>query len=127
MAGKTVRKGKRGKKGEMGILVLQGPLTLARGKEIKKSVESAIEEGGEMEIRFGDVPEADLSFLQTLCAASRTAEERGVRLTIRDEELPDALAGVLEASGFANHRGCPADRCMWPGSRVGCKGAESSE
>ncbi len=101
-------------------VVLKGALTVESAEDIKKSLTQALQGGGAVRVRFGDVTSADLALLQILCAASVTAARENVALTLDDDQLPEAVARALDDAGFASHCGCPGGRCLWPGRSAQC-------
>ena len=55
---------------------------------------------GSVEIAFGEVGEVDLSFLQLLCAALRTAAETSRKMTLSTGPVPESLRTLAETAGM---------------------------
>ena len=74
------RAGESGRKIE---LVLDGPLTIEKASAIRTKLISTLSRGNEIVISIdADVP-VDLSFLQLLCAAHRSASKLGKAFALR--------------------------------------------
>ena len=103
---------------EMGKLAeceLNGDLNLLALPWIREVFWKGLSEVDELHIVFGDVSIVDLSFLQLLCSAHRTYEEKGKKLTL-PRELPPTVMDMIKRSGFSRVKGCPHDRnntCLW--------------
>ncbi len=99
-------------------LQLEGDLTLLNAAELKRMLIKALINADAVTIQFGDVQELDLSCLQLLCSAHRSA----VRLNkqIRFEgSLPKILQETAEAAGYLRLTGCQLDSeksCFWIGA-----------
>ncbi len=59
----------------------------------------ALNEGGDMSLDLGAAEDVDLAFVQLILAARRSAEARGVSLTLSDP-APKPILQVLERGGF---------------------------
>ena len=94
------------------VVGLGGRLTQARAGGIRAALRAALAEGKPVAIRFDAVGEADLTLLQLLCAAHRTAALRGQEMTVTGA-VPDAIAALAERAGAEACAGGP------PGCIVG--------
>lgn len=95
--------------------VLSGDLTLQRATEIKNGIVNVIEAKGEAVLRFDDVGEIDLSLIQILCSAHRTACEKGESIRF-EGQWPQNFVSLLEETGLDEHAGCSLDgnvECAW--------------
>ena len=112
---KEKRKRSTSKSSPANEYVLTGELTLHRAAEIKTGIVKAIQAKGEAVFRFDEVGEIDLSLVQILCSAHRTAYEAGK--TIRFEgEWPQNFVSLLAETGLDEHVGCSLDgsvECAW--------------
>ena len=85
---------------------------VARGREL---ILEALAAGNEVLIDGGSLESIDFSWLQMLCAAHRSAESSGKRLSFA--AAGPALTQTAEAAGFSRRRGCSASRgakaCLW--------------
>jgi anti-anti-sigma regulatory factor len=104
-----------------GTVVLSGDLTIERAAELRETLLAALKENGSIVVGLEGVTGVDLSFLQLLCATHRALFLTDKTVSIRgaDREL---LSGIMEASGFTRHIGCPEDVktqiCIWKTRRT---------
>ena len=99
------------KRRERREVTLAGDLTLPRAGEIREQLLSALE-GEEVVLRFGGTGAVDLSFVQLLCAARRSASVRERRLTVAGDPVPRAVASLVRRAGLAP-RDAAADPFWW--------------
>lgn len=92
-------------------LRLQGELTVWRAADLREALAAVLAGGGEARIDLGEVTGADAAGLQLLCAAHRSAAEKGVRLSVN---LGGAVARAAERAGLRPRVGCRA-QCLWTG------------
>ena len=108
-----------GEAGRETELVLDGPLTIENASAIrKKLISMLIREDKTVVCIDSDVP-VDLSFLQLLCSAHRTASNLGKSLTLRHQSSGYFPAAV-ENAAYNRRKGCVHDRygtCLWAGGR----------
>jgi anti-anti-sigma regulatory factor len=100
---------------ERGLVVFEGDLTLIQAEEMKQRLLRALTAGDAVTIRFGSVGDLDLSCLQLLCSAHRSAKRLGKPLCI-DGEIPSPLREAADAGGFSRVMGCKYDNektCLW--------------
>jgi ABC-type transporter Mla MlaB component len=106
---------KRQTRGEGELLTVAGDLTVAHIREVHAAVSDALARAAVVDVEVRDVSALDVSFLQLLCSAHRTADERGKNLRVRG--LDRGQAGeVLLRSGFLRHIGCRDSTrrtCLW--------------
>ena len=94
---------------------LSGDLTLVNIAEVKTKIASALAAADSVTFRFGEVGSVDLSFVQLLCSAYRTAHDQEKSLSFSGE-WPTAFSELAEASGLTGHVGCSTDcslACLW--------------
>lgn len=101
--------------GEMVTLQWSGDLTIRRIAELKGQVEEALATASHIYIEIGADAESDMTVLQLLCAAHRTAarQEKSLQLC---GEIPEQFKMVMNLAGFSRHIGCARDKtgcCMW--------------
>ena len=100
-------------------LVLEGSLTIENASAIrKKLISTLIREDKTVVCIDSDVP-VDLSFLQLLCSAHRTASNLGKSFTLRHQSSGYFPAAV-ENAAYNRRKGCVHDRygtCLWAGGR----------
>ncbi len=88
-------------------LALDGECTLDRALELKSILLEALKDGGDLLLNLENAAAADLSFLQLLCAAHRTALRCGKQLAL----CPGPSTAFIEAAegaGFLRTMGCQA-------------------
>jgi anti-anti-sigma regulatory factor len=84
------------------VLRMDGRLTVDNCKEIKKKLLGALGRGKDVVLELDDPPEVDLSFLQLLCSAHRTAikKKKGFKLA---GPVGDVFIRAVEDSGFSSN------------------------
>ena len=110
-----------GSKSEVGVLSLDGELTLQRADELRAALMSSLSSADHLVLNVESVTGIDLSCLQLLCAAHRSSEKLNKRLTITGER-PDVFRRVVEDAGYLRHVGCVIDQgksCLWLGGNDG--------
>jgi len=100
-----------------GTVTLQwsGDLTVRRIGELKAQVQGALSAATHVSIALAADAEVDMTVLQLLCSAHRTASRQGKRLTLGGE-FPAQFMMVLNLAGFSRHIGCALDvcgSCLW--------------
>jgi two-component system chemotaxis sensor kinase CheA len=85
--------------GKKGALILNGRLTIERSEAVKEALLRVLELFEDISLNLEDVEEADLSALQLLLSALKTAERLGVAMRAK---IPPsgAIAGVASRAGF---------------------------
>ena len=68
----------------------------------------ALDEAETVSLLFQDVEEVDLSLVQIICAAHRSAVRNDKELTMQGS-LPDAFVQIIDDAGLNGHIGCLAD------------------
>ncbi|PLX94422.1 MAG: hypothetical protein C0619_02980 [Desulfuromonas sp.] len=103
------------KKEEYSELVLSGEQTIQKIGELKKQLLIALEEHDRLVINLQDVARADLTFLQLLCSAHRTARQFGKHLSVAN--ISAAVVSAVTDAGFVrNNMACGqdcSDTCLW--------------
>jgi anti-anti-sigma regulatory factor len=101
-----------------GTIRLEGDLTLPNAAKLKKILIKALINADAVTIQFGDVQDLDLSCLQLLCSAHRSAVR--LKKQIRFEgSLPKILQETADAAGYLRLKGCQLDSeksCFWIGA-----------
>ena len=95
--------------------LLTGDLTLQSAGAVKEIFSKAIAAKGDATFYFEKVDDVDLSFVQILCSAHRTAHEKGKKFNF-EGEWPASFLQVLEESGLNVHVGCSLEggvECPW--------------
>jgi len=109
--------------GEAAVVIAGGRLSASQAGRLHQALLQAFAGGGRVDLFLNEVQEADLTFLQLLCAAHRTAAANGVVFTLSGLESADVVRRLISEAGAERGVGCPDD-CLWPGgSRAGDTGA----
>lgn len=99
------------------VLTLGGDLTIAQATGLKQLLHGAVDHYQQVEIRFEDVTAVDLSCLQLLCSAHRTASALDKRLTLEGAR-PAVFRQAMQKAGLMRQKGCvlsPNTTCLWCG------------
>ena len=102
--------------GEMLTLQWGGDLTVRRIAELKTQVQQALATATQVSIAIAPESECDLTVMQLLCAAHRTAIRQGKTLQLCGE-IPEQFKMIMNLAGFSRHIGCARDEsgcCLWP-------------
>lgn len=98
-------------------LSLEGDLTVSHAAELKKLIVEALEGGDLVELDLRDATDMDLSFMQLVCSAHRSAMAAGKKIVFSPGKNA-RVAEVRKQAGFVFTRGCanvPAKSCLWVG------------
>ena len=99
------------------FLKLDGEMNISRATDLKDALLESLEKAETVEINLNDVTGIDLSCLQLLCSAHRSASKEGKALTIKDPSLPLYIEARKNA-GFMYSKSCrhvTTDDCLWVG------------
>jgi len=91
---------------------ISGRLTVAHIVHWKEPFLEAVKENRSLELCFGEVLEADLSFVQLLIATYKAAEKSGTGITVH-LPLPETVRQVFHLAGMENHGSCRGEGCLW--------------
>lgn len=100
--------------GETATFYISGSLTIEDAANLKTAIAGIIDDSALIEIDLSETPSVDLSCLQVLCAAHRSAVLAGKKLLLLN--APDDLRTCLEDAGFPRQSGCLCHRdetCLW--------------
>lgn len=100
-----------------GVITLEGELTLPHAAEMRKTFLKALLDSDDVSIAFGNVQDADLSCLQLLCCAHRSAVRLKKRVRFAGA-LPRIFEDLAKAAGFSRQQGCRRmceKSCLWIG------------
>lgn len=106
----TTRQGKA-------YLKLEGELTVALAADLRAALLNSFERADNVIINLDNVTKIDLSCLQLLCSAHRTADEDGKTLTVEDPTLP-MYVEARKDGGFMYNKPCKhvsTEDCLWVG------------
>ena len=103
-----------------GILSLDGEITLPYAEQLKKLLVDALEASERVYIDTEAVIDIDLSCLQLLCAAHRSAADRGRQLILKLRRSEAFSAKILQA-GLTRALDCDCvheSDCLWKGGNT---------
>lgn len=86
------------------VVDLSGSLVVRTAKAVHEAVLAGLKQPGTLELNISDVTEADLSFVQIVEAARRSAADAGREIRL-SKPADGALRDVLDLGGFL----APAD------------------
>jgi anti-anti-sigma regulatory factor len=97
------------------ILKFSGDLTIENVLELRNNLLNSLDKAEQLLLTFENVTATDLSFIQLLCSAHRTAvrSEKNLKL---DNHRPDVLKAAVRETGFIREKGCVLDTqasCIW--------------
>lgn len=93
--------------GSDAVIVAGGRLTFSHAGRLHRNLLDAFAGAGRVDLFLHDVEDADLSFLQLLCAAHRTAAAQGTAFTIGGLDADSPLLRLIRAAGAEGGVGCP--------------------
>jgi anti-anti-sigma regulatory factor len=99
----------------MGVIVLGGELTIGHAQELKTSLKEAVDGYNSVVVQLGDITDIDLSCLQLLCSAHKSAIKQKKTFAF-GEHVPDTFSQVFADAGFIRDTGCrsdPGETCLW--------------
>ena len=104
--------------GDAEMVRLTGELTVGCAAELKALLRKSLQgSSGQVRIQLEDLTAVDLSCLQLLCSAHRTASAMNRQLRLVGER-PALFCQTMRAAGFTRQRGCgltPNTDCLWSG------------
>jgi ABC-type transporter Mla MlaB component len=101
--------------GNTNILTIEGELTIAHAAELRTILIKSLESADTVQLRLESVKDVDLSCLQLLCAAHRSALISNKNLTLGSRGS-EAFRQAVENAGYSRHLGCDLDiseSCLW--------------
>jgi ABC-type transporter Mla MlaB component len=99
------------------VVTAAGRLTASQAGRLHRLLIEAFERSGRVELSVHDVQEADLTFLQLLCSAHRTAAARGASFVLSGLETAEPVLRLIHEAGAERDAGCP-EVCVWPDTAV---------
>jgi len=92
----------------VGVVALGGELTIAHAQELWTSLKEAVDGYGSVVVQLGDIVDVDLSCLQLLCSAHKSAMKQKKTLAF-GEHVPAMFNQVFADTGFIRDTGCSLD------------------
>ncbi len=84
------------------VIIMEGDLTVNRAGEVRRLLLGALDASVSVVIGFKENCRADVSFLQIVCAAYRSALDSGKHLKL-DEDIPVGLLNNVLSNGFGHY------------------------
>ncbi|MDA8100922.1 MAG: STAS domain-containing protein [Nitrospiraceae bacterium] len=106
---------KQHRNGDREIISVSGAATVAEAASLKQVLLSAFQQAGEVELTFEAIGDADLTVLQLLCSAHRSAADHGKKLVVKGLDQ-EPLVRLIGQMGFTRHVGCretTRTTCFW--------------
>ncbi len=103
------------KVGKSKSIKLTGNLTIDHAVEVASILADSLNRCDHLHLFFEDVTAVDISFLQLLCSAHRTAVKSNKTLALASQR-PEPLKQAMMAAGFICEEGCIFSRqqsCIW--------------
>ncbi|MGE4319515.1 MAG: STAS domain-containing protein [Deferribacterales bacterium] len=92
------------------VIKVEGDMTVQHTGELHRILLAYLEQNKDVEIEFGDIEDADMTFMQLLCSAHRTFNAKDRHLTVSGKK--NDLLNMKKLAGFVRHRGCSRDKFM---------------
>ncbi|OPY84002.1 MAG: hypothetical protein A4E65_00385 [Syntrophorhabdus sp. PtaU1.Bin153] len=99
----------------VGVIALGGELTVAHAQELRTSLKEVVYGYRSVVVQFGDIADVDLSCLQLLCSAHKSAMKQEKAFAL-GEHVPAIFAQLFADAGFIRDTGCrldPGETCLW--------------
>ncbi len=104
------------------VLEISGSLTAASSAELKKEIQGGWKKGPSLQLVIKKVENVDLSFLQVVAAALKTAQMESKELTLK-LPVPDSIVESVILAGLSNHGACRIEDCLWCNIKTQSTGA----
>lgn len=94
---------------------VEGDLTVQHAAEFRACLLDALDRAQSVRVELGAIEDMDLTGLQLLCSAHKTALLAGKDLSLNNNR-PEHLDRSLDVAGFFRTRGCSTDlndSCLW--------------
>ena len=115
--------------GHVGILRVDGELTLQKREELRSALIGGIGAVDHMVISLDELPDTDVSCLQLICSAHRTFMRMHKRLMLTGRNLQELRNSLMDAGLCVGNCTSSSDGgCVWidePGNRIGNRGTSS--
>ena len=101
--------------GKQGNVTLEGEITVNHAEELRMLLIKALIDADRVHVDFGPVSDADVSCLQLLCSAHRSAGRMKKSLSLADD-WPGPFSKTVRDAGYARLTGCHLDAdhsCLW--------------
>ncbi len=99
------------------VLTLKGELSISHAAQLKSELIQALDAAPRIVIDVNAVTDVDLSALQLICAAHKSAVAKGKQLILAPD-LPETLTRQIQRAGLMDGHHCGRDSsadCLWKG------------
>ena len=103
-----------GAKGKEAALELSGELTVREARRLQALLGQGLGRRDRIEVDLSGATEVDIAGLQLMCAAHKSAAERGKQIVLRG--VPECIGLTAKAAGFRRLDACvacPEEACLW--------------
>ncbi|OGW42342.1 MAG: hypothetical protein A2010_08605 [Nitrospirae bacterium GWD2_57_9] len=107
--------------GNRGLVTLDGEVTLPHAEDLRRALIKALIDTDDISIALDGMQDVDLSCLQLLCSAHRSAARLKKRIYFAGDP-PQLFKDMMTAAGFTRSTGCKLDcdkSCLWVGKGAG--------
>lgn len=99
-------------------LTMSGELTVGYAAKLKRALTEELEHTDSLRLRFGDVEDADITLIQLLCAAHRSAHKRNKTVAVYGKGIPQAIWDTAWSVGMFGSLRCMASgTCIYEDER----------
>jgi anti-anti-sigma regulatory factor len=94
---------------------MEGELTVGGIRKIHEELLHSLEKVRHLDIDIAGAVDMDLSFLQLLCSAHRTAAQTGKTVALTGD-IPNIFRQAVEDNGYGGTGGCSGEAgrtCLW--------------
>lgn len=102
--------------GDGKVLRIEGAMTIESVDTLRAVLSQLIVEGAQVSVDVEKINETDITVLQTLCSAHRTAELLGAVLTISKNQS-EVFQQLVKDTGFTRNAACELlirqKTCLW--------------
>lgn len=94
------------------VLRVQGRIMVEHASELRDAMLKALASSNAVTVDLSGVTDADISFMQLVCSAHKTARDAGRGFVITGS--PESFWHAVNTAGFLHHRGCAStlDPCV---------------
>lgn len=103
--------------GDVGMLILNGELTLNSAYKLKRLLIESLEKANNVIIRVEKITEMDISCLQLLCSAHRTAVNLK-KILVLNRPGKGLFTDTVKSAGYSRLKACNLGidkSCLWVG------------
>jgi len=104
-------------------LTIGGELTVGSAGKLKQALIDEFERTDSLRLKFSDVKKADITVIQLLCAAHKSAQKKDKQVTVSGNGFPAAIWDTANSIGMFGDVYCSAsDVCLYSEEHAGTTG-----